>query len=258
SLVIGQVRTHHLDPLAARQPGGLDHHRGGAKGVERLAHRLGRVHDPQQRHRLGRAFREQRARERLVPLDLRAGTGRPDRGRALLQQRVDHAGGQRLLGAHHRNVDLARTRERGNAARIADIAYLVAASGSVGTRQQRRVLVAHERVQLTVLGHAKGKRALSSAVTDDQSAHPAAIVSGGVPARPYPGPRWSRSHLDLRALVAPGPAGVRRTMPIVVALWNLAWPPSPTSPPVPPRRAWPSVCGSCWRRSSWPTASAWR
>ncbi len=76
------------------------------------------------RHRLRRDLGQQRARERLVPLDLRSRPRRADRARALREQRVDHAGRQRLVGADHRDVDLVRARERGHRAGVQHVADL--------------------------------------------------------------------------------------------------------------------------------------
>ena len=152
-------------PLPPVRPDGLT-----ATGVEpndAIASRTssGVAHDAQPRHRLRRHLREQRARERLVPLDLRARGGRTDRARALGEQRVDHARRQRLVGADHRDVDLPRARERRDGPRVADVADRVAAARGGRVADDRGVLVADEGVQLAVLGHAIRQRALAPAVT---------------------------------------------------------------------------------------------
>ncbi len=133
-----------------------------------------------ERRGLGGDFGQHRARERLVPLDLSAGSGRADRARALSEQRVDDAGGQRFVGADHRDVDVPRARERGDRLRVAHVTDVVPAAGGRGVAHDRRVLVTDERVQLAVLGHGSGKRALASAVTDDQGSHAASV--NGCPA----------------------------------------------------------------------------
>jgi lactoylglutathione lyase len=61
--------------------------------------------------------------------------------------------------------------EAGNSLWIADVADLVATTGGCRVADDRRVLVADERVQLAVLGHGSGERALASAVTDDEGLH---------------------------------------------------------------------------------------
>ena len=166
-------------PLPPVRPAGLT-----ATGVEpkdAIASPTSRAsaHDPQQRRGVGRHLGQQLAREHLVPLDLGARSRRPDRARALGQQRVDDARGQRLVGADHRDVDLLRAREGGHRPRVAHVADRVAAARLLHRLHDRRVLVPQERVQLAVLAHAHGERALTSSVTDDQRAHAAQPTSTG-------------------------------------------------------------------------------
>jgi hypothetical protein len=127
--------------------------------------------DAQRRHRLRRDFGEQLAGEDLVPLDLRAGSGRADGESALRLQRVDDAGCERLVGADHRDVDLTLARVGGDSDRVADVADPVPAARALGVKQDRRVRVADEGVQLGVLGHAHRQRALPSSMANHERPH---------------------------------------------------------------------------------------
>ena len=104
-------------------------------------------------------------------LDLCAGTRRTDGASPLREQRVDHAGRQRLVGAHHRDVHVSLAREGGHRARVANVADRVASARGVRVPEDGRVGVADEGVQLAVLRHAERKRALAPAVTDDHRPH---------------------------------------------------------------------------------------
>ena len=160
-------------PLPPGETGGLDRHGRLAEVLERAPQLPGGVHHPQPRDRLGRDLAEQGAGEHLVPLDLRTRTRGADGAGALGLQRVHHAGRQRLVGAHHRDVDLAGAREGGHRGGVAHVSERVTAPGRGRLLDDRRVLVTEERVQLAVLRHARGERALATAVADYQGAHPA-------------------------------------------------------------------------------------
>ena len=179
--VVCQMRPHHLDPLAAGEARGLDRHRSLAEGGECLLElRLG-ADDPQAGSRLRRDLAEQLAREGLVPLDLGARARRPYRLRALREERVDDARRERLVGADHRDVHAALSGEGRYRLRIAHITQRVAAAGGLGVAHDRRVGMAEEGVQLTVLGHAHGERALAPPVSDDHRPHATSSLALSTP-----------------------------------------------------------------------------
>ena len=171
--MIGQVGPHHLHALAPGETGGLHRHGRLAEVLERFPQLPGSVHHAQPRDRLGGDVGQQRPREDLVPLDLRARPRGSDGFRALGQQRVHHARRQRLVGADHRDVDLAGAGEGRHGSRVADVSERVPAPGGSRLLDDRRVLVTEERMQLAVLRHPRGERALATAVTDYQGAHAA-------------------------------------------------------------------------------------
>ena len=170
-VVVCQVRSHYLDPLAAGEARGLDRHRRLAEGLERRFELTLAAHDAQRRDRLRRHLRQQLAREGLVPLDLGARARRSNRPRALRQQRVDDAGRERLIGTDHRQIDLALAREGRHGGGVAHVAQRIAASRRHGLAHDRRIGMADEGMQLAVLGHPHGKRALASSVPDDHGPH---------------------------------------------------------------------------------------
>ena len=172
-LVIGQMGAHHLHALAARETGRLDRDGRLAEVLERAGRLAGGAHHLQPRDGLGRHFAQQRPREHLVPLDLSTCPRGPHHPRALGPKRVHHARLQRFVGADHRDVDLTGAGEGGHRRGVAHVSELVPSPGGGRALNDRRVLVTEERVQLAVLGHACGERALATAVADYQGAHAA-------------------------------------------------------------------------------------
>ena len=124
------------------------------------------------RCRLGRDLLQQRAGERLVPLDLSSRRRRPDRGVPCANSAsiTPAASGSSAL-----TIATSISRSRANAT-------TAAGSHTSPTRARRRRrrrgarslgFVADERVQLAVLRHTQRQRALAPAVADDHRSHAA-------------------------------------------------------------------------------------
>ena len=172
-LVVGQVRAHHLHALAAGQAGGLDRDGGRAELRHRARTSASSRTTCRRGHRLGRDVR--RAACARTPCSTRSPSPSrvgPTTRVPCDEQRVDDPRRERLVGADHRDVDLALARERrrpapGRRRRR----RRRPPPDSAQRREDRRVLVPDDRMQLGVLGHPRGERALAPPVADDQRSH---------------------------------------------------------------------------------------
>ena len=117
----------------------------------------------------------ERLGEILRRLELRGGLPRPEDAQARLDERVDHAIGERRLGPDHGEVDalLLREGEQIGDRRDGDIVEAVLRRGAAVTRRDEYLL--HARALRQLPGH----RVLAAAAADDEEFH----FSGGSGAR---------------------------------------------------------------------------